>query len=236
MNLPSHPRTPIEDLIREGDIEGLLHKAGELHGHFCPFVALGVRAGYTALRTLEIEQNLGLEEIIAIVETNNCFSDGIQAVTGCTFANNALIYRDLGKTAVTVSKRDGDAVRIVVRADYADSFDVRFPEASALFQKIIVRHDDATPEERDELARRWAQTSYRQLEIPDSEIFAVHRLHVDLPAYAPIRSSVRCAICGENVMETRARFVNGEPACITCASAEHPRLDGAGIRMDRMVS
>ena len=111
-----------------------------------------------------------------------------------------------------------------------------FPEASALFQKIIVRHDDATTEERDELARLWAETSYRQLEIPDSEIFAVHRLQIDLPAYAPIRSSVRCAICGENVMETRARFVNGEPACITCASAEHPLLDGAGISMDRMVS
>ena len=36
MNLPLKPRAPIEDLIRQGDLEGLLLKAGELHGHFMP--------------------------------------------------------------------------------------------------------------------------------------------------------------------------------------------------------
>ncbi|MCL4502615.1 MAG: FmdE family protein [Deltaproteobacteria bacterium] len=41
--------------------------------------------------------------MVAIVECNNCFTDGIQAVTGCTFGNNALIFQDLGKTAVTVA-------------------------------------------------------------------------------------------------------------------------------------
>ena len=55
-----------------------------------------------------------MEELIAIVETNNCFSDGVQVVTGCTFGNNGLIYKDLGKTAVTVAKRDGTAIRIVL--------------------------------------------------------------------------------------------------------------------------
>ena len=84
MNLPPNPRAPIEELIRQGDLEGLLRKAGELHGHFCPYVALGVRAGYLALTALGIEQNLGMEEALAVVETNNCFSDGIQVITGWT--------------------------------------------------------------------------------------------------------------------------------------------------------
>jgi len=114
--LPKNPRAPIEAMIREGDLEGLLKKAGELHGHFCPYVALGVRAGYGALKALGIERNLGMEEVVAIVETNNCFSDGVQMTTGCSFANNALIYYDLGKTAVTVARRDGQAVRVAVRA------------------------------------------------------------------------------------------------------------------------
>ncbi len=106
--------------------------AGELHGHFCPYVALGVRAGHTALKTLGIERNLGMEEVIAIVEANNCFSDGIQMTTGCSFANNALIYHDLGKTAVTVAKRGGGhpttapAVRVAVRVDYS-TIDDRVP-------------------------------------------------------------------------------------------------------------
>jgi formylmethanofuran dehydrogenase subunit E len=232
MNLPLKPRAPIETLIREGEVEALLRKAGELHGHFCPYVALGVRAGVTALRALGIEQNLGMEEVVAIVETNNCFSDGVQVVTGCTFANNALIYRDVGKTAVTLAKRDGEGVRVAVRADYAGSFDVRYPKAAALFQRIVVERQEPTLEEQERLMRLWAETSYKQLEVPEDELFMVQRLQVEVPAYAPIFASVTCAVCGESVMETRARVRDGQPACIPCASASHYRLDGAGITVE----
>jgi len=232
MNLPLKPRTPIEALIQEGHVEALLQKAGELHGHFCPYVALGVRAGIIALKALGIEQNLGMEEVIAIVETNNCFSDGIQVVTGCTFANNALIYRDLGKTAVTVAKRDGTAVRVALRVDYADSFDARYPEAAALFKKIVAERQEPTPEEQEQLMRLWAETSYKQLEVPEDELFTVQHLQIEIPAYAPILASVTCAVCGESVMETRARVQNGQPTCISCASAPHYRLDGAGIAIE----
>jgi formylmethanofuran dehydrogenase subunit E len=231
MDLPLKPRAPIEDLIRKGDLESLLRKAGELHGHFCPYVALGVRAGYLALTELGIEQNLGMEEVVAIVETNNCFSDGIQVVTGCTFANNALIYRDLGKTAVTVAKRDGTAVRVALRADYDDSFDARYPEAAALFAKIVRDRQEPTPDEQVRLSELWAETSAAQLDVPVEELFTVQQVQIEIPAYAPIFDSARCALCGESVMESRARLVAGRPACIACASATHYQLDGAGIRV-----
>jgi len=231
MNLPLKPRAPIEDLIRQGDLEGLLRKAGELHGHFCPYVALGVRAGYLALTALGIEQNLGMEEVIAIVETNNCFSDGIQVVTGCTFANNALIYRDLGKTAVTVAKRDGTAVRVTLRAEYNDSFDARYPEAAALFSKIVRERQEPTLEEQARLMYLWAETSERQLGVPADELFTVQHEQIDVPAYAPIFDSACCAICGESVMESRARIKDGLPACIACAPAAYYQLDGSGIRV-----
>lgn len=231
MNLLLNPREPVEALIRQGNLESLLRKAGELHSHFCPYVALGVRVGTIALKALGIEQNLGMEEVIAIVETNNCFSDGIQVVTGCTFANNALIYHDLGKTAVTMARRDGSAVRVAVRADYADSFDSRYPEAAALFRKIVRERQEPTPEEQERLMRLWTETSHRQLEVPEEELFTVQHVQIEVPAYAPIFASVRCAVCGENVMETRARVKDGQPVCIACASAEHGQLDGAGISM-----
>jgi formylmethanofuran dehydrogenase subunit E len=231
MNLPPNPRAPIEALIRQGDLEGLLCKAGELHGHFCPYVALGVRAGYLALTELGIEQNLGMEEVLAIVETNNCFSDGIQVVTGCTFANNALIYRDLGKTAVTVAKRDGAAVRVALRADYDEGFDARYPEAAALFAKIVRDRQQPTPEEQVRLMELWAESSAGQLDVPTEELFTVHHQQIEVPAYAPIFASATCALCGESIMESRARLVDGQPACLACASAATYQLDGAGIRM-----
>jgi formylmethanofuran dehydrogenase subunit E len=231
MNLPPNPRAPIETLIRQGDLEALLRRAGELHGHFCPYVALGVRAGYVALKELGIEQNVGMEEVIAVVETNNCFSDGIQVVTGCTFANNALVYHDLGKTAVTVAKRDGMAVRIAVRAEYSDSFDVRYPEAAALFGKIVRDRQEPTPEEQSRLMHLWAESAAGQLDVPVEELFTVEHQQTEIPAYAPIFRSARCAVCGEPVMESRARLLDGRPACIPCASAAYSRLDGSGIWM-----
>ena len=231
MNLPPYPRAPIEALIRQGDLEGLLRKAGELHGHFCPYVALGVRAGYLALTTLGIEENLGMEEVIAIVETNNCFSDGIQVVTGCTFANNALVYRDLGKTAFTLCRRDGTAVRVALRADYDEHFDDHYPEAAALFAKIVRDRQQPTPEEQVRLMELWAESSLGQLDPPAEELFTVRRQQIEVPAYAPIFASATCALCGESIMESRARLVDGKPACLACISAETYQLDGSGIRV-----
>src|SRR5664280_2902492 len=60
--------------------------------------------------TYRDQENTGMEEVVAIVECNNCFTDGIQVVTGCTFGNNALIYKDLSKTAVTVARRELEEV------------------------------------------------------------------------------------------------------------------------------
>jgi len=230
-----NPRKDIEDLISEADLEGLLRKAGELHGHFCPYLALGVRAGYAALKALNIQQNLGMERVIAIVETNSCFSDGVQMVTGCTFGNNCLIYRDLGKTAVTVAQRNGSAVRVALKAEYANSFGARYPEANALFQKIVVKHEEAIQADQEKLMRLWAESSFGQLELPEEEVFNVSYQEVQMPAFAPVFASVRCSVCGENVMETRARIRNGEPICIACASAEHYQLDGAGISVHTSV-
>ncbi len=58
------------------------------------------------------------EEILAVVETNNCFTDGVQVATGCTLGNNSLVYLDLGgKTALTLVKRgEWEGVRIYIDA------------------------------------------------------------------------------------------------------------------------
>ncbi|MCS7143731.1 MAG: FmdE family protein, partial [Archaeoglobaceae archaeon] len=94
----------------------LLTKAKDFHGHICPFLAIGVRISSIAMEELRIRRDeivsIG-EEILAIVECNNCLTDGIQVATGCTFGNNSLIYADLGKNAFTLVKRsDWNGIRI----------------------------------------------------------------------------------------------------------------------------
>jgi len=234
MTTSGPPRAAIEALIREGNTEALLQKAGELHGHFCPFLALGVRAGVIAMRTLRILENPGMEDVVAILECNNCFSDGVQMVTGCTFGNNALIYRDVGKTAFTLARRDGDAVRVALRADFVERFQDRLPdEASTLFRKIVQEHQEATPQEQARLMELWTEASFQQLPLPEEEVFTVQRLQVPVPPRSRIFGSVRCAVCGESVMETRARIKDGRPVCIPCSGDEYYQLTGNGIAVER---
>ena len=225
-------RKNIEELIKKRDLRGLLGKTGELHGHFCSHAAYGVKAAYIAMRDIGIT-NTGMEEVVAIVETNNCFSDGIQVVTGCSFGNNSLIYKDYGKTAVTVAKRDGTAMRISLNPDFEESRAERYPEANALFEKLVVRREEPTPEESARLIHLSEVIAVELLDADDSELFIIECKTITLPEYAPIFASVRCSICGENVMETRVRVRDGESVCIPCSGDEHYAMKGDGIYVER---
>ncbi len=221
-------RREIEEMIRKGDLKGLLYKAAELHGHLCPYLTYGVIAGYIAVRELGV-RNTGMEEIVAIVETNNCFCDGIQVVTGCTFGNNALIFRDLGKTAVTVARRDGTAIRIVLDPDFEESSYKEYPEAYNLWDKIVARREKTSAEEHEKLLRLLAEISINELSQPVEKMFRIKKLKIKIPEYAPIFASVRCSICEEKVIESKARIKDGKPVCIDCAKGEYYIVDGKGV-------
>jgi formylmethanofuran dehydrogenase subunit E len=64
-------RNEIQRLIEVGNLAGSLNKAGELNGHICSYLTYGVMAGYVAMHELGVK-GTGMEEVIAIVETNNC--------------------------------------------------------------------------------------------------------------------------------------------------------------------
>ncbi len=220
-----NPRQEIEEAVATGDLSKLLTLTGMLHGHFCPFSAIGVKAAVRAVRELGV-RSTGMEEVVAIVETNNCFSDGVQFVTGCSFGNNALIYRDYGKTAFTLARRTGEAVRISVRADRV--MEERSPEAMQLFERVVVEHS-GTEADREQLSVLWKELSFRILDLPDEEVFDIKRITVAVPAYARIFANVKCSACGENVMEPRAHIKDGKPVCIPCAGHEYYQLAGDGI-------
>jgi len=75
------------------------------HGHWCPGLAVGIRAAEWALREMGRAAD---EEIVAVVETDMCGVDAIQFLTGCTFGKGNLIHRDWGKNAFSFyRRRDG---------------------------------------------------------------------------------------------------------------------------------
>jgi formylmethanofuran dehydrogenase subunit E len=198
--------------------ELLLKRAEEFHGHICPFVTLGLRASELAMRRLGLSK-AGLtetvgEEILAIVECNNCFADGVQIATGCTFGNNSLIYLDVGKNALTLVKRGTwRGVRVYVDAEKIRS---RYftKEALDLFEKVVTKRQGSRAD-LEKLREIWSQIGRSMLTIPEEE-FKIDAVEVAKIERAPIFESVSCAECGELVMSTRIQCVDGRAVCLSC--------------------
>jgi len=210
--------------------QALIDRARELHGHICPFVVLGLRASEIAMKKLGIRrageaETVG-EEILAIVECNNCFVDGVQVATGCTIGNNCLIYLDVGKNALTLVRRsDWKGVRV-----YIDSENLRRKyfkkEASELFEKVVKRRE-GTAEDAERLRKMWMEIGYAMANIPEEE-FKIEEVKVREIERAPIFESVRCEKCGELVMKTRVKFLDGKALCLSCYG-ECEAVVGRGI-------
>jgi len=229
-------RQALEQMIRSGDLEGLLRQAEALHGHRCPFLALGVKAGQYALMQLQHHHQghghghgHGFEEVLAVVEGCNCFVDGIQVVTGCTLGNNGLLVKDLGKAAVTVARRhDGAAVRLAVRTDFREGMFARYPVVGPLFEKVMVQKQ-GTEEERHRFQHLWEAMARRELEVPLEEQFRVQTLTLPATDTARNMESVVCSCCGEGVLAAKARLQEGQPLCLPCAGESYFLLSGRGI-------
>jgi len=224
------PRKQIKELLRTGRLKDLLIQAAGLHGHYCPGLAFGVKAGYAGLKRLGFD-NTGMEELIAIVECNNCFVDGIQFTTGCSFGNNALIYKDLGKTAVTILSRKANAgVRVVLKADGWDSENAsdKQKEARELFGRVVKERQD-DPKSAKRMRTLFRQLAFETVEKPEDELFDICNAAPKFPDYAPIVGSAVCDRCGEQFMETKGTILDAKPVCRQCAKADYFAVLGRGI-------
>jgi formylmethanofuran dehydrogenase subunit E len=181
----------------------------EFHGHSCPGLALGYRASVFALKHLG--DRSADEELVAIVENNSCAVDAVQVVTGCTFGKGNLIFRDYGKQVYTLIKRpSGEGIRI--------SVDWKSPEETKEEKRMWERYmnGDQSEEVLKKVHNRKSKKIDLILNLSDKELFRVIRGKMDLPEEARIYKSLTCAVCGEKMMEPRARVKDGKIVCIPC--------------------
>ena len=228
----TNPRAEIEKLIGAGNLRELMERAALMHGHYCPGLASGVKAARAGMTRSGLLESEGMEKVMADVECNNCFVDGIQLVTGCTLGNNALIYRDLGVTAVTLYRRgDGTGLRVRVKelTPGTGLSDRETQQARELFEKSVKQRRDLDQEETRRFRTLWRKSAYALLDLPEDDLLSFETVEVAEPPYAPIHDSVTCARCGETVMESRARLRRGDILCLRCAGEQHGMVDGSGI-------
>lgn len=191
----------------------------EFHGHICPGLALGYRVALFALNQLgeprpctqERGERAKDEELVAIVENNSCAVDAVQVVTGCTFGKGNLIFRDYGKQVYTFIKRpSGDGIRI--------SVEWKSPEDTEEEKRMWDRYmkGDRSDEVLKIVHDRKSKKIDMILNASDEELLKVTKEKMDLPEEAKIYPSLRCAICGEKVIEPRTRLKDGKIVCIPC--------------------
>lgn len=187
------------------------------HGHFCPGLAIGIRAAELALRELG---NPTDKEIVAIVETDMCGVDAIQFLTGATMGKGNLIHRDYGKMAFSFFRRDtGQGFRAVLNPDVRGEIDGELAELAG-------KNSRGTAEKAD-IARMAALRGLLQerfMQLPLEEMFTRTGQPQEVPHPARVLQSLRCEHCGEKTMESRTRRFGGQTLCIPCFSEVEQKI------------
>ena len=196
--------------------ERQIKETTNFHGHWCPGLAIGIRAAEWALKEMGKSPD---EEIVAVVETDMCGVDAIQYLTGCTFGKGNLIHKDFGKNAFTFyRRRDGKAMRLVLRPTiYGDSG----PLMRKLHHKM--QAEGLSKEEEKTWQETRTKISKRIMDSDMAEVFEFKAAEGPAPKKARILASLTCESCGEPVMETRTRRFNDQVLCIPCFEALEKR-------------
>jgi len=184
------------------------------HGHICPGLSLGYRAAKAAMTRLA-ENRAEDEEVVAVLETDACFADAVQVLTGCTFGKGNFIYKDFGKMAVTLfSRKSGRGIRVSMRNGIFNPND----EHSALLKKVM--QNEADEHERQRFNQLHLVRSGDILQMDEDRLFKTKELDVSLPPNAHMAPSQPCDQCNEPTMATKLVQHGGRYLCRACAVNE----------------
>jgi len=168
------------------NINDLMKKATVFHGHLCPGIAIGVLAAKYALEH-DFEHSPD-EEIVAVVETDNCSVDALQILLGTTFGKGNLVHLDYGKNNYSFyNRKTQKGIRLALKQEISN------------YKNLS----------RDEKIQKL-------LELEPEGVFDIHEIEFNPPNMAQIEESEPCEMCGELTMESRMMNYQGKIMCISC--------------------
>ena len=111
------------------DLEAMIERAIQMHGHLGPFLVAGIRMGLLALELLGSTGYFGIaaESDAGSLPPLSCLSDGIQIGSGCTVGKGNLTVRDAGAPRARFRNAQGRAVEIELRRRSLWKVTVRTP-------------------------------------------------------------------------------------------------------------
>lgn len=185
-----------------------------LHGHKCPAMPMGLRAGLAALEALGVERATD-GQLTALVEIDSehcatCYADGVMMATGCTFGKGNIRKLGYGKFVLTlIDNKTGRSVRVATRNEVIK----RNQESEFIqYRKKGIPASKIAPE-LIEPAMDFILCE------PTEKLFNIGPVQeVKLSPGRPHDfNTVICAECGEVAVERYARVKNGKVVCMPCA-------------------
>jgi formylmethanofuran dehydrogenase subunit E len=181
----------------------LLDASAALHRHLCPRQVLGVRIGLLAGEVLGLDLPQSDKRLIAIVETDGCFTDGVLAATGCRVGRRTMRVEDYGKVAAAfVDTHTGRAIRLAPRADARQRARAYAPEAR----------------------NRWEAMLLGYQRMPAAQLLSAQSVQLKTPAERLIsRAGARavCELCGEESINEREVVRETMTLCRACAGESY---------------
>ena len=196
------------------DLKELLEVGLKFHGHKCPAMPMGLRAGIVAMKALGVQRSQD-KELSVVSETGKghaagCFLDGIMTATGCTYGKSNIEKRYFNKMAFTlIDQQTGRAVRVSLKADF---FEKALTSPFVQKRKAGVPPQNIEPEITDPLIERILGLD----ESAFLEIGPVHQVQVSKGKAS--FTAKRCDVCGESTFVNKLRMTeDGRLVCFPCS-------------------
>jgi formylmethanofuran dehydrogenase subunit E len=184
------------------DFDTLLKQSAAAHGHLCPGQVVGVRMAMLGCRLIGLDEPTRIDQIkklIVFVEMDRCTGDAVAFVTGVKLGRRSLKFMDYGIMAATFVNLETNAAFRVISTE----------EARYLATVYAPEIPEKYPQQLE---------AYKRM--PDSVLFRVQKVRVDLSEYdlpGPTRKKISCNRCGQVVRDNREVVQNGQNLCKPCA-------------------
>jgi len=196
------------------NLQELFETGLKFHGHRCPAMPMGLRAGLAAMKVLGVERAQD-KELMLRSETGKghaagCFLDGLMVATGCTYGKSNIEKLYYNKMAFTlVDMKTGRSVRVSLRPEF---FEQALNSPFVQKRKAGVPPQDVEPELTQPLVERI-------LGLPESEFLNIGEIrHVEMKNGKGVFEAKRCDKCGELTFVNRLRVgPDGKLVCIPCS-------------------
>jgi formylmethanofuran dehydrogenase subunit E len=141
-----------------------------------------------------------IKKLIVYVEMDRCTADAVAHVTGVKLGRRSLKFMDYGIMAATfVNLETGEAFRVVSTEEARDLAAAYAPE----------------------IAEKYPQQLEAYKRMPDSVLFRVHQVDVNINDYdmpGPTQYKATCAKCGQIVRDRREVVKDEGAFCKPCAA------------------